>query len=140
MKFIKTNQLVTLGHALAQFVQGVHRALHGGELAVNLAHEFVKVQTGFALNRHSGKKAVHQKALAPAHAAKHVDTFGNLRAGKQLAEEASSLGLVGRPLSGTTLQSVNGSELCGIALVITLEQLSFVNFTNGHGHWTLQFK
>ena len=80
VEFIKTNQLVSLGHAHAQHIQRVDRALHVAHLAVHLAHELVKVQTGFALDRHRVKKAVHQKTFSAPYSAEHVHTARDLRA------------------------------------------------------------
>ena len=88
MELVKANQLVTLGHAFAQLIKRVDGALDHGQFAVHLAHEFVKVQTGFALDGHGRKKAVHQKTFAAPHPAKHVHALGNLRAAQELGQQA----------------------------------------------------
>ena len=79
MKFVKSNEFVFFGNLLAQHIQRIDRALQLAQLAVHLAHEFMKMQTGFALDRYSLKKAIHQKALAPPHAAKHIHATRNGR-------------------------------------------------------------
>ena len=52
VELVEADQPVALGHALAQFVQRVHRALQVGQLAVHLAHELVEVQPRLAHQRH----------------------------------------------------------------------------------------
>ena len=111
VEFVKTNQLVTLGHALAQHVQRVDRALQLAHFAVHLAHELVKVQTGFAFDGHGVKEAVHQKALAPPHPAEHVHTARDLGAVDEFFQAVGALGFVGRPVVGAALQGRDGALL-----------------------------
>jgi hypothetical protein len=65
VELIKTNELVTFRHASTQFIQGIDGALHQGQLAVNFAHELVKMQARFALRRGTAlKKQSIKEALA----------------------------------------------------------------------------
>jgi len=133
VEFVKADQAVALGHFLAQHIQRVHRALHGRQFTVHLAHELVKMQTGLALDRHGFKKAVHQEALAAPHPAEHVDALGNLRLAEQLLDRVGAFDLERTPLLGATLKRLDGAQLGRVALEATLLQLFFVNGTNGHG-------
>ena len=47
MKFIKTNQAIALGNTPSQLIERIGRALQLAQLKMHLAHELVKVQTGF---------------------------------------------------------------------------------------------
>ena len=49
VKFIKAQYISPFGHALAQRLQRVHRALQTMQFTVYLAHEFMKMQSQLAL-------------------------------------------------------------------------------------------
>src|SRR5574337_2171345 len=84
--------------ALPERVQRVRGALEFLQLAVDLAHELVKVQPGLAHQRHRLDEAVHQQALASAHAAPEVDPARARRAHQQLGDRVAAPRLVRRPL------------------------------------------
>ena len=132
MKFVKTNQLVALGHPLAQFIQGIDGALQVAQLTVDLAHELMKMQPGLAPYLHRIEKAVHQEALAPADAAIHVDAAGNLRMADQFLEGIRTLGLIGRPLLGAAIERCHRPQLGGVALVAPGPQLGLIGGKDRH--------
>ena len=130
VKFVKANQLVALGHARAQHVQRILRALQAGQLAVHFAHKFVKVQARFALDRHRVKKAIHQKALAAPNAAKHIHAARNFWAVDQLFQRIGAARFVQRPIVSAALQRLDGAALGGIALETLGHQLGFISPDN----------
>ena len=109
MEFVKANQLVTLGNLLTQNIQGVGLALQLPQLAVHLAHELMKVQTGFALNWHRIKKAVHQKTLATPHPTVHVHTTRDGRTVDEFFQLVRTLFFVSCPFVGASLQRIDGT-------------------------------
>ena len=94
VKFIETNQLEALGHAPAQLVQWVNSALQFMQFTVNLSHEFVKMQTGFALNRNGLVEAIHQKTFSPAYAAKQINALRNIGVVDEFFEGVGTLEFV----------------------------------------------
>jgi hypothetical protein len=141
MEFVKANQTVALRHFLAQQIQRIDRATHQSQFAVHFAHEFMKMQACFFLDRDRIEKAIHQKAFASAHAAEHVNPFGNIGAVQQFFEWIRAFGFVGRPFIRTTLQCFDGPQLSGVTLVTPDFQLVLVILQNGHtGILSLKFQ
>ncbi len=133
VELVEADQLELARHALAQLVQRVDGALQGGQLAVHLAHELVKVQPRLAADRHGVVEAVHQKALAAADAAVHVDALGNGRVADELLDRVGAPLLVARPLLGAALQRLDRAQLRRVTLVAACGQFRLVSVANtGH--------
>ena len=94
VEFVKAQELVTLGHSLAQHIQRIHRALQFAQLTVHFAHELVKVQTRLALDGYRAEKAIHQETFPATHTAVHVHTPRDLGAEDHFFERVGALGLV----------------------------------------------
>ena len=134
MKLIKTNQPVLFGNALGQFVQRIHCALQPRQFPVHFAHELVKMQPGFPLERHSAKKAIHQKALAPPYSPVHVNTTRDIRTVDQLFEGIGAFLLELRPLLGAAVQCINRPQLRRICGIAAGNQLGLVSFFDVQGY------
>ena len=116
MKLVKTDQLVLFGDFGTQRIQRVLRALHQVQLAVHLAHEFMKVQTHLAFDGHRIEKAVHQKALATPYPAVHVNALGQIGVVEQFFERVGAFVFINGPVISAALQCLNSTQLRRIAL------------------------
>ena len=132
MKLIETDEAETPGHALTQHLQRVHRAVHAGEFAVNLAHELMEVKAGLSFERHGVEEAVHQEALAPSHATVHVDTARDRRVPQEPCQRIAASRLVVRPFGCTPLQRLDGTQLRGVGLVAAFAQGVVIDLTDRH--------
>ncbi len=133
VEFVETDQLVALGNACAELVQGVDRALQVAQLAVHLAHELVEMQPRLAAQRHRVVEAVHQEALAPPHPAEHVDPARDLRVDEHLLQRVGAALLVRCPLGRTPLQRVDGTLLGGVGGVAALLERGLVGAADRQG-------
>ena len=133
VKLVEANELVALGNAGAQHIQGVHRALQRHQFAMHLAHEFVKVQAHLALDGHRIEKAVHQKTFSAPHPAVHVNALRDVGPVQQLLEGIRPFGLVRCPIVGTALQSVDRTQLRRVTLKAFGGQLGQVRLFDAHG-------
>ena len=116
MKFIETNQLETLGHASAQFIQRVDRALQFMQFTVHLSHEFVKMQAGFTLNGNGLVKAIHQKTFSPAYTAEQINALRNIRVVDEFFDGVGTFELVAGPCLGAIVQRLDSSQLRWVAV------------------------
>ena len=111
MKLVKANQSIPLRNAFTEFVKGIHRALQVSQFPMYLAHELMKMQPGFASQRHGIEKAVHQKAFAPPYTPVQIDTTGRFRVINEFFERVGALFLQITPLGSAALQRIDGSQL-----------------------------
>ena len=132
MKLVEADQPKAFGHALAEHLERVNCAVHVGEFAVHLAHEFMKVQARLAFERHRVEKAIHQKALAAPHPTVHVDAARNFRASQQSHQRVATPSLVSRPLVFATFQRIDGSHLGSVCRVAAFGQGALVQLANRH--------
>ena len=127
MKFVKTNQLETLGHAQAQFIQWVDRALKFMEFSVYLTHELMKVQSGFALNRNRLVKAVHQETFTAPYPAVKINPLRNCGVVDQFFDGVGSFELVMRPSLRTNIERGNRLQLRRVTLKTSRFKFLLVN-------------
>src|SRR5574337_557602 len=117
VELVEADQPEAPRDALPERVQRVRGALEFLQLAVDLAHELVKVQPGLAHQRHRLVKAVHQQALAAADAAPEVDPARDRRLDQQLGDRIAAPRLVRGPFVGAALQRGDRAQLRRIARV-----------------------
>ena len=122
MKLIKTNQLVALGHAFAKLVQWICRSCQVPQLTMYFTHELMKMQPGFALDRNSVIKAVHQEAFAAPYPTEHVHTARGVGVVNQLLKGIGALNFVGCPVVGTAFQRINRKKLSWVRGVASDQQ------------------
>ena len=134
VELIKTNEFITLSHALSQCIERVDGTLQISQLAVHFAHELMKMQPCLSLQRHCVEKAIHQKAFTPPNPAVHVDTPGNVWPVNQLFKCVGPLFLVLRPFIGASLQSLNRPKLRGVRLKPAAVQLALIGGLNALHH------
>ena len=132
MEFVKTQQAMASGHAPGQFIQRIGQPFEFIQLVVHLAHELMEMQAGFAHQRDRIKKAVHQKAFAPAHATIQIHTPRNRGVHQQFFDRIRAPLLVVRPFIGTALQSLNRPHLGGVTVKTPVLQFLAVNGVNRH--------
>jgi hypothetical protein len=130
VEFVEADQPETPGHALAQLVQRIDRALQLPQLAMDLPHELMEVQPRLALERDRVVEAVHQEALAAPHPAEHVHAAWHVRPVDQLLQGVGALSLELRPLPGATLQRLDRTQLRGVTGVTPRLEFSFVRLAD----------
>src|SRR5215467_3240682 len=113
---VEADQAIPLGDALGERGERVFPALQFLELAVHVAHEVVEVHAALAYERQAQVEAVHEEALAAAHAAPEVDAARQLGVHDQAPQRRRAPRLVGRPLLVKLLQALDRTHLRGVAL------------------------
>src|SRR5688500_14312715 len=96
------------------------------------AHEFMKMHTSFAHDRHDRVEAVHQKGFAAPHTSPHVDTTWNIGATEQALELVRSLGLVRDPFVIRLLQALYCPALRFIGLIAALGKRMLIELPDIH--------
>src|SRR6266508_4405218 len=112
---VETDEAVALGDSLGQRAERILPAFQLLELPVHVAHEMVEMHAAFSHQRQAQVKAVHQEALAAAHAAPQVHPARQRRAHHQALERRAAPRLVGGPLLVELLQPLDRAQLRGIA-------------------------
>jgi hypothetical protein len=111
VEFIEAHQPIAARGALRHRGEGVLASLQFVQLAMDLAHEVVEVHAALSHQRHAEVEAVHEKALAAAHAAPEVYALGQRRLDEQAPERRAAPRLVGAPFLEQALQPLDRAPL-----------------------------
>ena len=97
------------------------------------SHEFVEMQTGFALYRYRLVKAIHQKAFAATDTTIQIHPFWYVRVVDQLFQLVAPFMLVIGPLRGAAIKHRHRTHLGRIGSKSPVFQFLLVSFKYGHG-------
>lgn len=76
MELVKTQDLISFCNLQANAVKRVSLALVGLQLAMNLSHEFMKMETSLALDIERFKEQIHDEAFTSTHATPKPEALG----------------------------------------------------------------
>ena len=123
MEFIEAQQAGMAGDALGHPDERICLLAEFPEVAMDLLHEGVKMDTALALVGHRVEEAVHQEALAAADPAPEIEAAGNAGSFEQAPDGVLAGGLEADQFGIHALQALGCRALRGIGLVATgLEQ------------------
>ena len=140
VKFVKTDQFVTLRHPATQLVERVDGALQVHQFAVHFTHEFVEMQARLALDRNGVKEAVHQETLAAPYAAIHVHPARDVRPVDEFLQCIGTPRLVLSPFASTTLQRLHRTQLRRVTLKAACGQFCFVGLFDVQDKFTRRLR
>src|SRR5712692_4048764 len=126
MKFIKADQPVAPRSPGRDGIDRVLGALQLVELAVQLAHEVMKMDAALPHERHAQVERVHQEALAAPDRSPQVDALRQRRPDEQPFQRVVAPRLVGAPLLVEALQPLHRAPLRGIRYKSALRQVLLV--------------
>ena len=126
MELVKTKQADIARYLLSQFEHGVRLALVFFQVAVNLLHEGMEVQTLLATVRHRIIKAVHQETFATADTAPEIDALRRSGWRQKTLEGTAAVDLERKQIPVKILQGQCSRHLRSIGNIATRIQQIFI--------------
>jgi multicomponent Na+:H+ antiporter subunit D len=120
VEFVEADQPIAARHVRRHRIERIGATLELVERAVHAAHELVEVQPRLAHDGHRRIEAVHEEALAAAHAAVQPHAARHVRAQHELLDAVGARGLEGDEGLAHALQALDRSLLRGIGRVAAL--------------------
>ena len=114
MEFVEADETPVACDAPGDDGERIRLVFQRRQFRVNIAHEGVKMDAGFAAHGDARAEAVHQKRLAATDAAKQIDAARDLRRCEQTAQRRLASLAKGGQFVGQLLQAV---ERCGLCVI-----------------------
>ena len=130
MELVEADQAIALRDAFGHLIERILHTFDFVKLAMHAAHEFVKMQTSFTLNRHGRVKRVHQKAFPTSDTSPEVYPSGHIRTLKQPLDGAGAIVFKRDPVVKIRLQALDSDALGGVWLITAFSQTALIILKN----------